>query len=121
MNEFDEKKVTKELLIWLRNWFEANGKGCNAVLGISGGKDSTVAAALCAKALGKDRVIGVLMPNGIQSDISDSRRVCNILDIPNVTINIKDAVDAEKRLVTQAIKELEKDELTSQTIINLPP
>lgn len=121
MNEFDEKKVTKELLIWLRNWFEANGKGCNAVLGISGGKDSTVAAALCAKALGKDRVIGVLMPNGIQSDISDSRRVCNILDIPNVTINIKDAVDAEKRLVTKAIKELEKDELTSQTIINLPP
>ena len=119
--KFDEKKVTKELLKWLRDWFEVNGKGCNAVLGISGGKDSTVTAALCTEALGKDRVIGVLMPNGIQSDISDSHRVCNLLDIRNVTINIKDAVDAETKVVTEAIKELGKDELTSQTIINLPP
>ena len=121
MNEFDEKKVTKELLIWLRNWFEVNGKGCNAVLGISGGKDSTVTAALCVEALGSERVLGVLMPNGIQSDIKDSRRVCEFLKIPNVTINIKDVVDAEKRLVLAAIKELDKEELTSQTIINLPP
>ncbi len=121
MYNFDEKKVTKELLIWLRDWFEENGKGCNAILGISGGKDSTVTAALCVEALGKDRVIGVLMPNGEQKDISDSHRVCNLLNIPNVTINIKDAVEAEKKVVLEAAKLLGKDELTSQTIINLPP
>ena len=114
--EFDAKKVTKELLIWLRDWFEINGKGCNAVLGISGGKDSTVTAALCVEALGKDRVIGVMMPNGEQKDISDSIRVCDLLDIKNYTFNIKKAVDAE-------IDELRKIgiEPTEQTIINLPP
>ena len=47
---------------WIRNWFEENGKGCNAIIGISGGKDSTVAAKLCVEALGKDRVIGIMMP-----------------------------------------------------------
>ena len=114
--EFDAKKVTKELLIWLRDWFEVNGKGCNAVLGISGGKDSTVTAALCVEALGKDRVIGVMMPNGEQKDISDSIRVCDLLNIKNYTFNIKKAVDAE-------IDELRKIgiEPTEQTIINLPP
>ena len=121
MHNFDEKKVTKELLEWLKYWFEVNGKNCPAVLGISGGKDSTVTAALCVEALGKDRVIGVLMPNGEQKDISDSHRVCNLLNIPNVTINIKDAVEAEKRVVLEAAKLLGKNELTSQTIINLPP
>jgi NAD+ synthase len=120
MNNFDEKKVTKELLLWLRNWFEVNGKGCNAILGISGGKDSSVAAALCVEALGKDRVIGIMMPNGEQKDISDSIRVCNLLDIDNITINIKDTVDAEKRLLLAGVKELGKEELTSQTLINLP-
>ncbi len=114
--KFDEKKVTKELLIWLKKWFLENGKDCNAVLGISGGKDSTVTAALCAKALGNDKVIGVLMPNGEQKDITDSLRVCELLKIKNYTINIKGAVDAE-------INELKKVgiELTDQTIINLPP
>ena len=121
MEKFDEKKVTKELLIWLKNWFEINGKDCNAVLGISGGKDSTIAAALCVKALGNNRVIGVMMPNGEQKDIKDSHRVCKFLDIPNVTINIKNAVYAERKAVEEAIKALGKNELTSQTTINLPP
>lgn len=114
--QFDTKKVTKELLEWLKNWFLQNGKDCNAVLGISGGKDSTVTAALCAKALGNDKVIGVLMPNGEQKDISDSIKVCDLLKIKNYTINIKDAVDAE-------INELKKVGInpTEQTIINLPP
>ncbi len=114
--KFDTKKVTKELLEWLKNWFLENGKDCNAVLGISGGKDSTVTAALCAKALGNDKVIGVLMPNGEQKDISDSIKVCDLLKIKNYTINIKDAVDAE-------INELKKVGInpTEQTIINLPP
>ncbi|MBQ2756507.1 MAG: NAD(+) synthase, partial [Oscillospiraceae bacterium] len=62
--EFNAEQVKNDIVKWIRDWFEVNGKGCNAVLGISGGKDSSVAAALCVEALGKDRVIGVLMPNG---------------------------------------------------------
>nr|MCR5746371.1 NAD(+) synthase [Lachnospiraceae bacterium] len=53
---FDAKKTKDECVKWIRDFFEENGKGCNAVLGISGGKDSSVAAALCVEALGKDRV-----------------------------------------------------------------
>jgi len=115
------KKVTNDLVKWVKDWFDRNGKDCNAVIGISGGKDSTVVAALCVKALGKDRVIGVMMPNGNQVDINDSIKVCEFLDIPNVTINIKDTVDKEKEIVLNALKVLNKEELTNQTIINLPP
>lgn len=57
---FDAEKVKDACVLWIREFFEKNGKGCNAVLGISGGKDSSVAAALCVEALGRDRVIGVL-------------------------------------------------------------
>ena len=120
MDYFDEKKVTKELLLWLREWFLENGKDCNAILGISGGKDSTVAAALCVAAIGKDRVIGVMMPNGKQKDINDSIRVCNLLDIRNITINIKDTVDVETKLLLEGVRTFGKDELTKQTLINLP-
>ena len=66
MYKFDVVDATNKCIEWIRDFFDKNGKGCNAVLGISGGKDSTVAAALCVEALGKDRVIGVLLPNGIQ-------------------------------------------------------
>ena len=121
MYEFDVKKVKVELLKWIQEWFKENGEGCNAVIGISGGKDSTVTAALLVEALGKERVIGVLMPNGVQADISDSKKVVDFLDIKNITVNIKDAVDAEKELVLNALKTLGKEELTEQTIINLPP
>ncbi len=120
MENFNAKKVTEELIIWLRNWFLNNGKDCNAVIGISGGKDSTVVAALTVAALGKDRVIGVMMPNGEQKDISDSIRVCEFLGIRNITINIKDVVDAEIKRLLIGAKELGKTELTEQTIINLP-
>ena len=121
MNEFNAKETKLELLKWIREWFEVNGKGCNAVLGISGGKDSTVTAALLVEALGKDRVFGVLMPNGIQKDISDSIKVCNLLDIKNITVNIKDAVEAEKQNILNALKDIGINELTEQSIINLPP
>lgn len=92
MSNFNAKKVKNEIVEWIRNWFEENGKGCNAVVGISGGKDSSVVAALCVEALGKDRVIGVLMPNGEQSDIDMARKLVEFLDIRNFEVNIKDAV-----------------------------
>lgn len=50
MYKFDVAKETENLIKWIRDWFDENGKNCNAVLGISGGKDSTIAAALCVKA-----------------------------------------------------------------------
>lgn len=113
---FDVKKTTKEIVEWIRNWFEENGKGCNAVIGISGGKDSSVVAALCVEALGKDRVIGVLMPNGEQSDIDCSKQLVAHLGIPNYIFNIKKAVDG-------VLEELQNCgvEASRQTIVNLPP
>ena len=114
--EFQAKKTKDTLIPWIRAWFEKNGKGCNAVIGISGGKDSSVCAALCAEALGKERVIGVLMPNGTQSDIADSRQLVKHLGIPNVTINIADAVTAIHAQLKAADMEA-----SAQTVINLPP
>lgn len=88
MKEFNAKEVKDQLVKWIRDWFEVNGKDCTAVIGISGGKDSTIVAGLCAEALGKDRVLGVMMPCGVQNDIADSIKVCEVLGIPNVTVNI---------------------------------
>ena len=94
MKEFDAYKVRKEIVEWIRAWFEENGPKATAVIGISGGKDSTVCAALLKEALGKERVFGVMMPRGIQPDIADSIKVVESLDIPHCTINVGAAVDA---------------------------
>ena len=85
---FDAKRVKDQCVAWIRQFFEENGKGCNAVLGISGGKDSSVAAALCVEALGKERVIGVLMPCGEQFDIDMSHLLCDHLGIELSLIHI---------------------------------
>lgn len=115
MTNINIEQTTKDLINWIKNWFDENGKNCNAVIGISGGKDSTVVAKLCCEALGKDRVIGVLMPNGNQKDISDSIKVCQILGIKNYTINIENAVNATlEQMKLCGIKP------TNQTITNLP-
>ena len=112
---FDTLKVKNECVEWIRDFFEKNGPGCNAIVGISGGKDSSIVAALCVEALGKDRVIGVLMPNGEQHDIDCARLLVNHLGIKNYEINIKDAVQG-------VINSLPKDmEITAQTIQNIPP
>ena len=114
--EFDAKKAKEEVVKWIKEWFDINGKDCNAVVGISGGKDSSVVAALCVEALGKDRVIGVLMPNGGQGDIGDAVELINHLGIKSYTINIKGAVDKILRCM-----ELNGIDITDQTRINLPP
>ena len=90
---FDAKKATADAVAWIREWFELNGKNCNAVVGISGGKDSSVVASLCVEALGKERVIGVLMPNGEQPDIDCSMQLVAYLGIPYFVCNIKKSVD----------------------------
>lgn len=111
---FDALKVKNECVEWIRDFFEKNGKGCNAVIGISGGKDSSVTAALCVEALGRDRVIGVLMPQGEQHDIDMAYLLVNHLGIRHYEINIKDAVDG-------VLRNMPKDmEITPQTKQNLP-
>ena len=110
---FDAERIKNACVQWIRDFFDENGRGCNAVIGISGGKDSSIAAALCAEALGRDRVIGVLMPNGEQADIDKALLLVNTLGIKNYIVNIKDAVDG-------IIKSI-PFELSEQSMINLPP
>lgn len=110
---FDAKRVKEECVEWIRDFFEENGKGCNAVIGISGGKDSSIAAAVCVEALGADRVIGVLMPNGEQADIDAAYLLVNHLGIKHYVVNIKGAIDA--------IREAIPFELSEQSNVNLPP
>ena len=113
---FNAKKTCEDCAAWIREWFEQNGKGCNAVIGISGGKDSSVVAALCVKALGKERVIGVLMPNGEQKDIGDAKALVAHLGIPFYVCNVKDGIDGVLRSLENA-----GVEITRQTRVNLPP
>lgn len=113
---FNAEKTTNEAVQWIRDWFECNGKGCNAVVGISGGKDSSIVAALCVQALGKDRVIGVLMPNGEQSDIDCAQKLVAHLGIENYTCNIKKAVDGVLESLLESGLEVSR-----QTRVNLPP
>lgn len=111
---FDAKKVKDECVKWIKDWFEENGKGCMAVIGISGGKDSSVVAALCVEALGRDRVVGVLMPNGEQSDIDCAHNLCFHLDIVSFICNINSVVcDIQASVYPLPI--------STQARINLPP
>ncbi len=113
---FDALKVKNDIVKWIQDWFEVNGKGCKGVLGISGGKDSSVVAALLVEALGKENVVGVLMPNGEQFDIDVSEALVKHLEIQSYVVNIKEAYDG-------VISELNKSgiELTPQAVTNLPP
>lgn len=112
---FDAVKIKDECVRWIRDFFEKNGATCNAVVGISGGKDSSVAAALCVEALGKDRVIGVLMPCGVQHDIDCAKMLVDHLGIKSYTVNIKDAVDGMVKAMPNDIA------ITDQTRTNIPP
>lgn len=115
--KFNVEKATEGIINWIQNWFEKNGKGCNAVIGISGGKDSTICAGLLVKALGKDRVIGVLMPNGEQADIADSHKVVDFLGIKYYTINIQEAYDS----ILKYMNFHDGLNVSRQTEENLPP
>lgn len=110
---FNAEKIKNDCVEWIRDFFKENGPDCNAVLGISGGKDSSIAAALCAEALGKERVIGVLMPCGEQHDIDMAYMLVNHLDIRHYVVNIKDAIEGLTKNIPL--------ELSNQSKVNLPP
>lgn len=112
---FNAEKIKNQCVDWIRDFFDKNGKGCNAVIGISGGKDSSIAAALCVEALGKERVIGVLMPYGEQHDIDMAHLLVDHLGIKHYVINVKDSIDGLLGSMPEGL------ELTTQSKTNLPP
>ena len=112
---FDAKKIKDNCVEWIRDFFDKNGAGCNAVVGISGGKDSSVVAALCCEALGAERVIGVLMPCGNQHDIDCSHKLCDHLGITTHTVNIQNISDAFVASFPDSLA------LSEQSRINMPP
>lgn len=96
--------ITKNKIVqWIKDYFEREGKGCAAVVGISGGKDSSVVAALCAEALGKDNVYGVIMPNHEQADVNDAFELCRHLGIKYTSLNIGTTFDALGEKIENAI------------------
>ena len=112
--EFNAKEQLPGLIEWMRQMMQSCG-GKTAVVGISGGKDSSVVAALCVEAYGRENVYGVLMPNGVQPDIDYSRDLVDFLQLPHSTINIHDAVEG----VLQQM-ELVGIPATRMTKVNLP-
>ena len=126
MSDFDAKKTRERIVAWIREWFAENGPSAKAVLGISGGKDSTVTAALLTEALGVDRVVGVLMPQGVQPDIEDSRKVVKALGIKALEVSVGDAVDGLVNALKDAVSPLTGDkvsdfEVSRDALINTPP
>ena len=115
--QFNAAHATEKCAAWVKKWFDKNGPDCKAVIGISGGKDSSVAAAILVKALGKDRVFGVLMPQGRQTDIEDSEQLVRHLGIESITVNIGETCNA----LQHAIQPQLDYKWSDQTNTNMPP
>lgn len=128
MYNFDAKKVKNEIVEWIKLWFEENGPDCKAVIGISGGIDSSTVAALCVEALGRERVYGVLLPNGEQSDIQVAYDLVDFLKITSIICNIENTVDDVRESILKykyyigynVTDIFEKINSSEQAEINLP-
>ena len=122
---FNAKEIKNGLVLWIRDWFDENGPGCNCVCGISGGKDSSVVAALCVEALGPDRVIGVMMPQGGQKDIDMSHKLVRHLGIRHMVVDINDAYCAVINDIIDGMynqrQYFPEFRISNQTKTNLPP
>lgn len=119
MSRVDIKKVKEDLIQWIRDYFEENGKDCYAVLGISGGKDSSICAKLCVEALGAERVFGVMLPNGVQHDIDYSQEIVQLLGIKYTTINISSYANEFEKTVKQTLGDQFLD-MSEQAKVNYP-
>ena len=113
--QFDAKKVKEQLIEGIRDWFEKNGKGCNAVIGLSGGKDSTIVAKLCVEALGADRVIGVGIPDKGQG-LNEADAIAEWMGITFKQIRIDYLSDAIRKLL-----KISSTKITDQADMNVPP
>jgi len=124
MQDFDARKEKENIIKWIRDWFSENGPRTTAVVGLSGGKDSTVVAALLKEALGPERVVGVLMPQGIQPDIDDSKLVVDFLGIPAIIVNVGAGAAAVLESVENACAygAFKPDlSINKETKVNIPP
>lgn len=113
------EQITEGLLKWIKKMLESSG-GDKAIIGISGGKDSSVVAGLCVKALGKGNVFGVLMPHGIQKDIDYAKEISDYLGIQNIIVPITPMMET----FLGSLENIKGDfiqEISKQTILNLPP
>ena len=107
--------MKEQIIEWIRQYFNENGPNCNAIVGISGGKDSSVCAALLVEALGKDRVIGVLMPQGYQHDMDVSLDLCKHLGIKYHIVNIGETYNS----IVKAIEDdgvITKEQMASNKV-----
>ena len=111
---FNVEQVTKDCIQWIKDWFEKNGPGCNAILGLSGGKDSTIVAKLCAEALGPDRVIGVALPENGQG-INEADKIAEHLGIKFLVLPIGDICSSFDTAADNYI------DWSIQTKQNIPP
>ena len=112
----DYNALKDNCVAWVRDWFAKNGPTCSAVLGMSGGKDSTIAAAVCAEALGPERVIGVSMPQNGQS-LNDADNICKYLGIHYICLPIGAVTDACEALEGC----IPGGKWSVQTVQNIPP
>ena len=114
---FNAEKTAIDIVRWVKNWFNENGKDCNAIIGISGGKDSSIVAKICVEALGKDRVIGIIMPQDEQNDIAYSYDIVKHLGIKSYEVNVGVAVYD----ILSSVKGAINNDLTEQSVVNAPP
>ena len=119
LNDEMLKDITERLIDWIKQSMDNSG-GKIAVIGISGGKDSSVVAALCVKALGSENIVGVLMPNGVQSDIAFAEELCETLKIKHTTVNIEPMTSAFIDSLNNIKDDIVSD-VSIQTTLNLPP
>lgn len=109
---FNVESVTANLIQWVKNWFEDKPK--HVVIGMSGGKDSTIAAAILCKAIGSENVFGIALPQGTQG-INDADKICKYLGMDFTEINIGEACNAVVKSLHGAM------DLSNNTVLNIPP
>lgn len=113
-----DKIELEKIINWVKNYVEKCADG--VVIGMSGGKDSLVTAKICTEALGKDKVLGVIMPNGEMKDNAIAKKSCEILGVRYYEININNLYNIIINN-TQTILNIENKNLSTVTTFNVPP
>ena len=112
--------IVENIIKWIKDYFKQTGFAKGVVIGMSGGKDSLVVAQLCIRALGKDKVLGVIMPNGEMVDLSDAIKSCELLGINYTIINIEETYNKVIKDITPIITK-QNSSINTVTTLNIPP